>query len=230
MSPQLYLGVSGILFLVLVFIGSFVFLQRAQKAPENRTRSNDKRALTAEEERKLTRRLERDALREERERQEQATKEAAETARASSYQEKLRKREQEREARELHNAQESHKKAKDLDAWKASIKKVDEGIEQTTRDLGSVEDFIDYIRRRKVIEVESLASSFRLDITSVVCRINDLIDQSRIFGVFDDRGRFIHINEDEGKKIQDLVSRMSSRMTVRSLCSDIGILVSSKQI
>lgn len=230
MTADEVLAGTGVLFLVAVFVISFLLLRRAQRKPDTKPLIEGRRALNPDEERRLRQRLEREARREERERQEQAAKDAAETARASSYLEKLRKREHEREEREQREAEAIKKREKELNKWKTAISKIDEGTEETQRDLSSVEEFLEYIQRRKIVEVESVAAAFRLDVSTVVARINDLINQGRIFGVFDDRGRFIHILDSEVRDIQKHVLGITSRKTLKEICQRIGGLVSSNSV
>lgn len=51
----------------------------------------------------------------------------------------------------------------------------------------------------KVVYVGELASKFSLSIDNVVARIKQFIDDKLINGVFDDRGKFIYITDDELK-------------------------------
>lgn len=226
MFSQVYLAASGLVFMVAVFVVSFVLLRQYQRKQDfEKSEARARGGLNPEEERRLKRHLERAALREERERRELAAREAEETARPNQYKEKLRLREEERLERERIQTEAAKLRDKELDKWKSSISKVDEGNEEPLHNISSVEEFIQYIFERKIVDVESLASTFRIEISQAVSRINDLISQSRLFGVFDDRGRFIRLLHSEVAAIQQHISTLNSRRTLKEICSQVGSIV-----
>ena len=228
MPSQIHLAVAGLVFLVVVFVVSVVYLQRSQrKQDDKKTGPRPRGALNPEEERRLARHLERTAQRQERERREQAAREAEETARPNLYKEKIRIREEERLERERRDQEEAQSRDREVEKWKNAISKVDEGNEKPLHNIQSVEEFAQYIMKRKVVEVESLASTFRLEIPETISRINDLMSQSKLFGVFDDRGRYILLLESEVKAIQEHISALNSRKTIRDICSNVSSIVSA---
>lgn len=225
MLSQLHLAVAGLVFMIAVFVTSFVVLRRSQKT---QSKDRSRTGLNPDEYRRLERHIERAAQRADRERREQAARDAEEMARPNQYKEKLRMREEERVERENELTEERRKRELELEKWKNEISKVHEGDEKPLHNISSVEEFTQYIVNRKVVEVESLASTFRLEISEVVARINDLIAQSQLFGVFDDRGRFIQLLDSEVASIQEYVSRLDSRKTLKDICSEIGSIVATE--
>lgn len=198
--------------------------------PQSSRRVSDgKRVLSAQEERDLARRLEKQAQRIERERQAEAAREAAEIAKPSLYQEKLRKREEDRLDRERLETVETQKREKELERWKSSITVQDEGVEQPPRDIGSVHEFISYIEEHKVVDIETLAESFRLSVDQAIKRIEDLERQNLLYGVLDDRCRYIRITRDEVRAIKDSIEGSSSRVSVGTICREIGLILSRPQ-
>ena len=61
--------------------------------------------------------------------------------------------------------------------------------------------FVDYIERRKVVMLEDLAAEFKMQTKDVVQRIEALEATGRLLGITDDRGKFIHITEEEFGKV-----------------------------
>ena len=227
MTSQTVLALLSTVFLVLVFIVSMLLLRRSQLPQSSRQVADGKRALSAQEERDLARRLARQAQRMERERQAEAAREAAEIAKPSLYQEKLRKREEDRLERERQEAMENQKRLRELDQWKSAMTVQDEGVEQPVRDIGSVHEFISYIEERKVVDIETIAETFRLSVDQVIKRIEDLESQRILYGVLDDRGRYIRITQGEVQDIKEFIERSSSREAVSTICREIGNILSA---
>lgn len=191
--------------------------------------SDGKQALSAQEQRDLARRLERQAQRNERERHAEAAREAAEIAKPSLYQEKLRKREEDRLDRERLETVENQKRQKELEQWKSLIKLQDEGVEQPPRDIGSVHEFISYIEEHKVVDIETLAAAFRLSVDQAMKRIEDLERENLLYGVLDDRCRYIRITRDEVRAIKDFIEGSSNRVAIGTICREIGLILSQPQ-
>ena len=59
----------------------------------------------------------------------------------------------------------------------------------------------DFIKRRKVVQLDDLGAHFNLKIHEVVERIESLQEEGTINGVIDDRGKFIYISEEELKSV-----------------------------
>lgn len=59
------------------------------------------------------------------------------------------------------------------------------------------QQFIDYCKQHKVVNVDDLASFFKIKVSDVGQRINDLIQTEELNGVIDDRGKFIYISPEE---------------------------------
>merc|ERR1740138_1329402 len=73
-----------------------------------------------------------------------------------------------------------------------------EGEEDSgTADTGAVERFIEYIKVRKVVNLEDLAADFRMRTSAAIDRVKELEKLGRISGIFDDRGKFVYITIEE---------------------------------
>ena len=87
------------------------------------------------------------------------------------------------------------------------IEEVGHGEEDDADYENKLQQFIDYIQRRKVVMLEDVAAEFKLQTKDVVSRIESLEAQGRLLGITDDRGKFIHITEDEYAKIAGYLQR-----------------------
>jgi len=108
--------------------------------------------------------------------------------------ERLKKEEEEKQAEEekMKAEQEEFSKWKDMFAVEA------EGEEDSgTADGGAVERFIDYVKVRKVVNLEDLAADFRMRTSVAIERLKELEKLGRISGIFDDRGKFVYITAEE---------------------------------
>ena len=221
------------LFLVLVCIASFWYLQtagnRALKKPS--AGSSAPRTLTEEQRKALERKLEREAARLNLELEQRRKEEARETAKPSFYEEKLRKREQERISKMQELEEEERKRDADLNAqykkWKNKLTVVEvseqnDTIHQRER---SLDEFISHLINAKRCDVQSLASIFQLSIDQVVSRIHELEKQAKIYGIFDDQGRYLVLSESEMEGIKTVLSLLDERLSLNEIHSQISKLV-----
>ncbi|KAF7639537.1 hypothetical protein Mgra_00000866 [Meloidogyne graminicola] len=101
--------------------------------------------------------------------------------------EKLKKEKEEREKRE----QEDYLK------FKESFNVNEQGFDNENNEVVDPEEFnsqiIEYLKTRKVVHVDQVASNFHLKPEIAIERINELLKQKLITGVFDDRvAKFIN--------------------------------------
>jgi hypothetical protein len=61
--------------------------------------------------------------------------------------------------------------------------------------------FIDYIQIRKVVLFEDVAAEFGMSSKDVIDRIQRLMETGRLLGITDDRGKFIHVTEQEYESV-----------------------------
>lgn len=61
--------------------------------------------------------------------------------------------------------------------------------------------FIDFITIRKVVLFEDLAAEFGISTKDVIDRIQRLMESGRLLGITDDRGKFMHITEQEYESV-----------------------------
>ena len=125
--------------------------------------------------------------------------------RERAMEEKFEKEEE--EARKL--AEEKAKaEEEEFMKWKDLITVEDEGEERSVLEgEGSLEKFLQYIKMRKVVELEALGSEFQLDAKTIIDRIQDLLKQKTLTGIIDERGKFIYITEEEMNAVKKFIER-----------------------
>jgi len=68
-----------------------------------------------------------------------------------------------------------------------------------------IQEFINYIKLRKVVSLEDLAGEFKMTSADLVERLKQFEDQNRICGIIDDRGKYIYLTEKELVSIEKLL-------------------------
>jgi len=146
-----------------------------------------------------------------------------------------RKKEEEREAARLEKEEEERKKkeeqdkkeAEEYDQWK-DLFVVDTGgsvetdLQQESQSL--LQEFIDYIKKHKVVILEDLASTFGLKTQEVINRLRNMEQMEMITGVMDDKGKFIYISPDEMQAVAACIKRRG-RMSISDLALESNRLI-----
>lgn len=176
----------------------------------------------------------REARRRQREEDREAERQARE-ARANKvnvYEDRRRKKEEEREAlekaqeEEIRRAAEERQRREDEEAakWMGQISVEEEGLDAEDGGDGgeaAAARFVAYIRERKMVSIEELATEFRLRSTEVVDRIQGLEAQGQLTGVMDERGKFIHISAEEMRAVAEYI-RSRGRIAIAELSARSG--------
>jgi hypothetical protein len=224
-DPSALLATLSGIFLILIFIVSLWALRQVQ-APKAETKkqppaSSSSKALSEVERNQLKRRLERETARINREEEEQRRKDALETAKPSFYEDKLRKREQQRMLQETAEENEKQIRERNINAqyskWKTQITVVDGSRETISHLPASVEEFIAHLTHKKRIEIETVASLFRLSVDQVLARIAALENQGRLFGIIDDQARYLQISVEEMTGIKNVIDQFDERLPINEL-------------
>ncbi|CAE8657997.1 unnamed protein product [Polarella glacialis] len=150
----------------------------------------------AREQKKQERRAQQVAAREAQQQQE-----AAKSQKQSKYGEKQKDKEAERlrlEEEEKKAREDKDKKEKEeFDKWKDMFAVEAEGQEEVSTGASAVEQFIDFVKVRKVVALEDLAAEFRMRTSAAIDRLEQLEKLGRLSGIFDDRGKYIYITAEE---------------------------------
>jgi len=169
--------------------------------------------LQAKAERKAQIEFERQE-REERKRQEEEKRKQQEEERHLEELEEQKRKEQakaEKEERERKELEEYLKMKEAFDVEDQGFEALDE--EQSNN---LIRDCIDYIKNAKVVNIDELASQFKLRVEEAIERLNYFVDNEMLTGVIDDRGKFIYITPDELQSVAKFINQRG-RVSVQEL-------------
>jgi len=174
-----------------------------------------KRAATAAREAALEAQRERDAAKREREDEEKQILEAEkaeQTEREHILEEERLKKEQE-----------------EYDQWKDmfSVENTgdqDEEIEAESQ--GLLGEFVHFIKLRKVVVLEELASEFNLRTEQAINRVQALEKMGHLTGVFDERGKYIEVSLKEMEELAEFI-RKRGRVSIRDISEYASNLILS---
>lgn len=93
------------------------------------------------------------------------------------------------------------------------------------------ERFVEYIRVRKAVPLEDLAAEFQQRTAYVTEQLKELERQGRINGIFDDRGQFVYITNDEMEAIAECMKSKGriSRADLLEACNRLVRLNPTKE-
>lgn len=102
------------------------------------------------------------------------------------------------------------KEEEEYNKWKDAFEIEDSGNikEEDNYDINFFEQFINFIKIRKVVLIEDISNRFKLKNKDVIERINSLIQNGTLNGVLDDKGKFIYISNSE---IDNLISILNNK-------------------
>ena len=139
--------------------------------------------------------LEAKKLKEQQKEKEMLLKEQMKEEEKRKLEEELKKvkEEQEKKENEIYNQ------------WKDMIKIGEEGEERVDfEDEKVINDFLNYIKIRKVVSLEDLSGVFQIPPNDLVEKLNYFESQGRILGIIDDRGKYIYLTEKEISMIEKM--------------------------
>ena len=110
---------------------------------------------------------------------------------------------QEEEKQKKIEEEKKKKEEEEYNKWKNFLILEEQGneIDEEKDEENLLQNFIDYIKLRKIVEIEDLAINFRLTNKDTLSRIKDLEENGMLSGVLDDRGKYIFLCEEEIEKI-----------------------------
>ena len=159
--------------------------------------------------------LEAKKLREQQKEKEMLLKEQMKAEEKKKLEEELQKlkEEQEKKDNEIYNQ------------WKDMIKVGEEGEERVDfNDENVINDFLNYIKIRKVVSLEDLSGVFKIPPNDLVEKLNFFEQQGRILGIIDDRGKYIYITEKEMSMIEKMFINRG-RITKAELIKECNRLI-----
>ncbi|NWX75999.1 DDRGK protein, partial [Alca torda] len=186
--------------------------------------------IGAKKQRKLEEKQARKAQRE----AEEAERE--ERKKLESKREEERRKEEERIRLEEERQEEEKRKAKEEEEkreyeeylkLKESFVVEEEGVEESMTEEESrsfLMEFLEYVKKTKVIQLEDLASHFGLRTQDVINRIQDLMADGTLTGVIDDRGKFIYITPEEMAAVAQYI-KQRGRVSIAELAQASNSLI-----
>ena len=140
--------------------------------------------------------------------------------------EKLKEEEKRKLEETLQKVKEEQQKKEDeiYNQWKDMIKIGEEGEEKKNfSDENVINEFLNYIKRRKVVSLEDLSGVFKISPNELVEKLNQFEKEGRILGIIDDRGKYIYVTEKEMSMIENLFIRRGriNKMDLIKECNKI---------
>lgn len=135
------------------------------------------------------------------------------------------------EEEELLKKNREEKEKEEYDKWKDMFSVEEAGSEdvegKAKQDL--LEEFISFIKRRKVVVLEDLAIEFGLPAAQCVSRVQSLEEMGQLSGVVDDRGKFIYVSPEELQAVARFVQRRG-RVSIADLAIESNKLINLKEV
>jgi DDRGK domain-containing protein 1 len=136
----------------------------------------------------------------------------------------LEQKEREEEERLKKIEEERLKKEEEEYAQWKDFLKVESTGEETQEEVFTLDKFIEYIKLRKVVMIEDLASAFNLDGKSTRNRIEELEKSGHLSGVLDDRGKYVYITQEEFLAFKKYIENRG-RVSRMELCKEGNRLI-----
>ncbi|NWH39936.1 DDRGK protein, partial [Chloropsis hardwickii] len=186
--------------------------------------------IGAKKQRKLEEKQARKAQREaeEAEREERRKLESKREEERRKEEERIRL-EEEREEEEKRKAKEEEEKREyeEYLKLKESFVVEEEGVEEAMTEEQSrsfLMEFLEYVKKTKVIQLEDLASHLGLRTQDAINRIQDLMADGTLTGVIDDRGKFIYITAEEMAAVAQFI-KQRGRVSIAELAQASNSLI-----
>lgn len=181
-------------------------LRKLQEKAEKKARREQEEAMRED-------RKKREALQEE----ERKRDEKMEKIRKQAEEEELRQQKEEQERRE-------HEEYLQLREGFTVEEEGEEPQDDQDQAAKSVTEFIDYIKKTKVVLMEDVAAEFNMRTQDAISRIQSLQESGALTGVIDDRGKFIFISSEELGAVAAFI-RQRGRVSIAELVSSSNTLV-----
>lgn len=127
-----------------------------------------------------------------------------------AYQMKEQKRkEEEAKEEEMIRKIKEEKEAKEIEEykqWEKTFAVAEEGEGKVTFSDKVAEEFVTYIKLRKVISIEDLSGTFKLSSAETVNKLQELESLGKICGIIDDRGKYVYLTDKELQQIEKLIN------------------------
>jgi len=146
-------------------------------------------------------------------------------------QKKLLQEEEDRKLKEKRRIEKEEKEKRELEEYnkiKESFNVEEHGFELDENLENEAEQnlkFVAHIKASKVVHIDELASKFKSKSEDIIQKLKACIEHNKISGVFDDRGKFIHISEDELLSVSKFIMQRG-RVSLKNLAQYSNHLIS----
>jgi len=131
--------------------------------------------------------------------------------------------EEEQRIREEKERQEHEEYLKLKESFMVDEEGFDEDPEEDQEN--KLEIFIQYIKDTKVVVLEDLAAHFKMKTDDTIDRVSTLIQEGKLTGVIDDRGKFIFISQEELEAVAKFITQRG-RVSISELAENSNRLIS----
>nr|CAD2136046.1 unnamed protein product [Meloidogyne enterolobii] len=145
---------------------------------------------------------------------------------------RLKEEEEERERNEKLKKEKEEKEKQEREDYlkfKESFNISEQGFDNENNEEDDPTEFtsklLEYLRKRKVVHVDQVSSNFNLKPDVTIERINSLLEEKLITGVFDDRGLFIFISPEELNNVAKFITQRG-RVALSEIAENSSKLIS----
>lgn len=146
-------------------------------------------------------------------------------------QEEREEKEKEERERRIEAQKERNRRAdEEFERWKGDFEVQDKGnlaVDSLDSGGSALEKFVGRIRQDKVVLVEELSVEFGISTQDCVERIQQLEEMGLIWGIMDEKGKYISISMDEKEQLVRLI-REHGRVSLRQVAEWMNEIISAK--
>ncbi|PIK52822.1 putative DDRGK domain-containing protein 1 [Apostichopus japonicus] len=186
--------------------------------------------IGAKKQKKLEEKAMKKAMREEEERDREDRKLRQAEMDEMRKQKELEEEEKEKKLEEEENKRKEEEEKREYEEYlklKETFTIEEEGQEEILSDeqtKSKLQEFINYIKREKVVILEELGAHFDIRTQEAIKRVQELQEQGMLTGVIDDRGKFIFITPQELEDVAKFI-RQRGRVSISELAEASNTLI-----
>lgn len=153
----------------------------------------------------------------------------------SAYLTRLRekeKREEEEEQKLLEEEKKrQEKEEEEYNQWKGMFEVEKEGTveDEMSNNENLIQEFINYIKNQKIVQIEDLAMKFHLHVEEAINRVQSLESMGRLQVLFDERGKIIYLTDEELDAVAKYVNE-KGRVSIKELSRQSNKLINLDQM
>ncbi len=138
------------------------------------------------------------------------------------------KEEEERLKREEEERRENEEYLKMKEAFSVEEEGQDQALSET-ESQNLLLEFVEFIKKAKVVVLEDLAAEFKLKTQDIINRISMVQEMGLLTGLMDDRGKFIYISEEELIKVKKFIE-LRGRVNITEIAKSSNELINLKPV